>query len=101
MHVLSHDGPPVEGAGVQARLVAVALDVVHPDWPRALAKGGAARGARGPCCKAELTADDVRIGQAEVVIRDGAPDAIVVDLETAFARASATNEAHQALSPWH
>ena len=96
MRVLADHPPPVERAGGELCLIAAARDVVHPDRPAPLAKRGAAWGVhRG--APSELAADDTRVGQAEVVVGDGAPHAAVVDLDAALAWASATNEAHQPL----
>ena len=96
MRVLAGN-PPLERAGGELCLVAAARDVVHPDWPAPLAKRGAAWGVhRGS--PPELAADDASVGQAKVVVRDGAPHAAVIELYAALAWASATDEAHQPLS---
>ena len=86
---------PAERAVRQPRLAAVALHVVHPDGPRALAERGLA--VRLAAVEAELPADHRGFVRGEPVVAHRAPLAGVVDLHAAFLGRAAVDQAHVAL----
>lgn len=78
------DQPPSAGALPEVSLIPIAPHVVQKDLSWALTKIGISRGRKSPAAP-QLAADDLSIPQVPGVIADGAPAALVIDLDTALA----------------
>mmetsp|Transcript_43985 Transcript_43985/g.103656 ORF Transcript_43985/g.103656 Transcript_43985/m.103656 type:complete len:522 (+) Transcript_43985:3131-4696(+) len=98
-----------EGAAVELGLVAVAVDIIHPDGPRVpRERRGVPAPPRGaPAAEPELAADHGGVLPPEAVVTHGAPLALTADLDTAAAGLGRGREAdrrgargHVAVVPW-
>jgi len=92
------NAPSAEPTLLKPRLRARASNIVHPDCAGTSAKACAAR-CIGCRRVAQLPAHDMCIVNAPLVIRHGAPFAIVIDLDTALARPTAPNKPHEPFHP--
>jgi len=86
VRVRRRHAPPAERALIQPRLAACARHVVHPDRAAALPEACAAWSIDGRRVS-KLTAHDVRVVDAPVVVHHCAPFATAVDLDAPLASA--------------